>query len=737
MTTFMSSPNRNKRHGTGADIQESPYLILSAAALLALACVALSAMVASRQPWLGLKLQVDGAHSGVFVADVQAQSPSELILTPGDSILSIRSLSGSPFIFEDSDLVEDPDVFPTFKKYNAFLDRQGVLAGILSGPLVELSLADGRKVRVQPARARPLSSFPVDFWLLNAMGITVFMIGAAIWSVRRRNLAAMMFFFSGMGLLITTTAMAVIVSREVAFDPDLLATVRVLYHVGNNIFSIFGIGLLFHYPSLLGSFPMTRAVAVLASFFILNEQFQWTDIPGHTVLIQPVLYFIMGVTIAALQWRRSKGRPADRATLKYFIIAFLGFIGLAFFTYFVPAALTGRTVVPVSAGLGAVTMMYVGLALGILRYRLFDIDRWWFGFWKWFLAGVSVLAVDGILAFTVTHRPSVALALSLILVGWLYFPVRQWVWGKLYQGPRDRIKQHLPVLLSGLVNPGISENDSWVGILRDVFLPLSYQTLEGRNASPRLDKYGEIMLIPTLDRTGTVELRFADRGSRLFSRDDVELAETLIYIARTTEDRLTAFKRGVEKERERIMRDLHDEVGGRLLSLVHASKTSRNTLLARSALKALREIIYSINPAEAVTIEEALAAWRYEFIQRCEDAGVALHWDIETVQSGGMLAPRERVNLSRALYEASSNAFFHGGADNLWVKWNGVDHQLACTVRNDGKIPKPEEIHFGKGIRNMERRLGELGGQFSCETLPSEGIFEVRMAIPIAGDGRG
>ncbi|GBE14150.1 MAG TPA: hypothetical protein ENH32_01175 [Proteobacteria bacterium] len=728
----MSSPNRNKRHDTGANILESPYLILSVAALLAMVCVVFSVMVASNQPWLGLSLQADGIHAGIFVESVKAQSPSELILTPGDSILSIRSLSGSPFIFEDSDLVEDPDVFPTFKKYNAFLDRQGVLAGILSGPLVELSLADGRKVRVQPARARPLSSFPFDFWLLNAMGFTVFMIGASVWSVRRRNVAARMFFFSGMGLLITTTAMAVIVSREIALDPDLLATVRALYHVGNNIFSIFGIGLLFHYPGLLGSFPMTRAVAVLASFFILNEQFQWTDIPGHTVLIQPTLYFIMGVTIAALQWRRSKGRPVDRAALKYFIIAFLGFIGLAFFTYFVPAALTGRTVVPVSVGLGAVTMMYVGLALGILRYRLFDIDRWWFGFWKWFLAGVSVLAVDGILAFTVTHRPSVALALSLILVGWLYFPVRQWVWGRFYQGPRDRIKQHLPVLLSGLVNPGISEKNAWVGVLRDVFLPLSYRTLEGRDASPRLDKYGEIMLIPTLDQTGTVELRFADRGSRLFSRDDVELAETLIYIARTTEDRLTTFNRGVAEERERIMRDLHDEVGGRLLSLVHASKTRRNTLLARSALKALRDIIYSINPVEEVTIEEALATWRYELVQRCEDAGVELHWDSETVQADRPLTPRQRVNLSRALYETSSNAFSHASPENIWVKWNEVDHQLACTVRNDGTIPKQGKLHLGKGIRNMERRMGELGGQFSCETFPSEGIFEVWMSMPIS-----
>ena len=731
----MSSPNRNKRHDTGADIRESPYLILSVAALLALACVALSVMVASNQPWLGLKLQVDKRHSGVFVESVQAGSPADLILSPGDSILSIRSPPDSPFIFEPSDLVEDPDVFPTFEKYNAFLARQGILAGILNGPLVELTLADGRNVRVQPARARPLSSLPVDFWLLNAMGIIVFLIGAGVWSVRRESVPVRMFFCSGLGFLITGTTIAIIISREIALDPALLTIIRGLYHLGNNIFSTFGIGLLFHYPSLLGSFPMTRVIAVLTSFFFLNEQFQWTDIPGHTIFIQPVLYFIIGATVGVLQWRRSKGRPVDRAALKWFMIAFFGCIGFAFIIYFIPALFTGKTVVPISVGLGSVALMYIGLALGILRYRLFDIDRWWFGFWLWFLAGASVMAIDGILAFTVIRNRPAALAVAVILVGWLYFPVRQWVWGRLYRSPENRLERSLPTLLAGLVDTGRAGEEAWHNTLKDMFLPLSVRHLEGPLTAPGLEKHGEIMLVPTLDGASGIELSLADRGSRLFHSSDVALAKTLHEVARNTEDRLTVYNRGVKEERERIMRDLHDEVGGRLLSLVHTTNTPRHTLLARDALKALRDIIYSINPAEEVTIEAALATWRYEFLQRCEDAGVVLHWDSGILKGDRLMTPRQMVDLSRVLFEATTNAFVHASPDNIWVSWAGGDHQLACILRNDGTIPEPGGIHFGKGIRNMEMRVGELGGQYRCETLPEERLFEVRMAIPLA-DGR-
>ncbi|MDT8285455.1 MAG: PDZ domain-containing protein, partial [Thermovirgaceae bacterium] len=218
----------------GAGITVSPYRILSIAALLGMVCVVLSTWVALHQPWLGVDLRLDEGQPGVVVEGVHEGSPADLILTPGDAIISIRSTSGFPYTFETADLVEDPDVFPTFREYNLFLERQEIVAGILREPVVELNLADGRKIRLQPAAARPWSSMPLESWLLNAMGVTIFLISAAVWSVRRRNTAVRMFLFSGVGLLITGTSLAIIVSKEIAFDPVLTWTLREIYHAGNN-----------------------------------------------------------------------------------------------------------------------------------------------------------------------------------------------------------------------------------------------------------------------------------------------------------------------------------------------------------------------------------------------------------------------------------------------------------------------------------------------------------------------
>ncbi len=712
------------------NISRAPYRILFAASFLSLVFFSSSTWIASHQPWLGISLEVQENLNGALVKNVKRHSPAELILSQGDNILSLQAVVGPPVEIQPSDLVEDPDIFPTFGEYNAFLSRQRTLASILREPVVKLNLEDGREIRLQPALLRPVSSLPVQFWLLNAIGIIIFMIGAGVLSVRPIDIAPRLFFGSGMGLLISTSSIAVIVSREIALDPGLLLMMRAMYHTGNSIYTIFGIGLLYFYPSRLGSFPLTRLTALLVSFFWLNERFEWMDFPGHTTFIQPMIYFAIGVTIGLLQWRKTRGHPVDRAALKWFLVSYLGFVGIGWFIYFVLSLIHGRTVVPISAGLGAIMFMYIGLALGILKYRLFDIDRWWFNIWLWFFAGASILAVDGLLAFTLALKPSISLALALILVGWLYFPVRQWIWGRVYRKSAISLEHSLPAIVTGIVNTGRSSDAAWEKVLKEVFKPLSFNKLSEQISATKLEKHGEVMLIPAISGKGTIELGFADNGNRLFSPADIHLAGEIRKIARQTEDRLAAYNRGVDEERERIMRDLHDDIGGRLLSLVHLAKSKREKTLTRETLKALRDITYSIGPDRSVSVGEALANWRYEMRERCDGARVSLHWESDTVEDDRPMTPRQLTNISRVLSEAVSNAFSHAGSKNIWIRWEQEDGSISGYIRNDGKVPENSAIIYGKGIKNMKRRISDLGGSFNHETRPEDGLFEVRFSVP-------
>ena len=74
------------------------------------------------------------------------------------------------------------------------------------------------------------------------------------------------------------------------------------------------------------------------------------------------------------------------------------------------------------------------------------------------------------------------------------------------------------------------------------------------------------------------------------------------------------------------MRDLHDDVGAKLLSLVHHAKSSKNQELAKSALTTLREAIYTLQDREPILLENALADWRAELQERLEIADVEVIW---------------------------------------------------------------------------------------------------------------
>ncbi|MCD4638513.1 hypothetical protein LOS09_21735, partial [Proteus mirabilis] len=78
-----------------------------------------------------------------------------------------------------------------------------------------------------------------------------------------------------------------------------------------------------------------------------------------------------------------------------------------------------------------ILMVYIGLALGILRYRLFELDRWW-GRTILLLAAIVVLLLMDIALINVLHMaPKHSLVFSVVFVGILILPMRIWIWEKL------------------------------------------------------------------------------------------------------------------------------------------------------------------------------------------------------------------------------------------------------------------------------------------------------------------
>ena len=148
------------------------------------------------------------------------------------------------------------------------------------------------------------------------------------------------------------------------------------------------------------------------------------------------------------------------------------------------------------------------------------------------------------------------------------------------------------------------------------------------------------------------------------------------------------------EERERIYRDLHDDIGAKLLSLAIRAKSPQDTDIARSALQDLRDVV-SRSAQAGAPLGDLLADWRAEIVGRCASANVQLVWNQpEDLPKRGLTAA-EALNLGRILRHAGAHALTIG------VRFAAGRYQLSLEDDGHGKPRAP-----GRGMRNMQARAG-------------------------------
>lgn len=191
----------------------------------------------------------------------------------------------------------------------------------------------------------------------------------------------------------------------------------------------------------------------------------------------------------------------------------------------------------------------------------------------------------------------------------------------------------------------------------------------------------------------------------------------------------------VAEERERIYRDLHDDVGAKLLSLVYRAGSPESADLARSALQDLRDVV-STTQQGTLDLGAVCADWRAECEQRLNEAGIELDWTQSNSLDGFDLTQPQALNLGRILREAVSNLIKHAQARQAWVRISLEADNLNLLIRDDGvgcngASPRPP----GRGIRNMEQRTGRIGAIFTRHNH-ADGGCEIRVCLPLAGRPR-
>src|SRR3954452_6012970 len=195
-----------------------------------------------------------------------------------------------------------------------------------------------------------------------------------------------------------------------------------------------------------------------------------------------------------------------------------------------------------------------------------------------------------------------------------------------------------------------------------------------------------------------------------------------------------------EGERNRIARELHDEVGqtltGVMLQVEGLSAAIPENLrpqldelreTARRGTEDVRRIARQLRPAalEDLGLQSALAALATAF---GEQAHVRVERHLEPPWLP--LSEEQELVIYRVAQEAMTNVARHADATRVELRLERAGDEVVLTVRDDGRGLPPAAHTSSHGIRGMRERAMLIGPAFAIAPLPHGGT-EVRLSIPV------
>lgn len=708
--------------------KSAPFLIVAATTLIAALLAGWMALIAVHQPWLGLEFDRKGQGKGLRIAAVASAGPAA-DFNPGDVLISIDDGAGQKIDLEPLDLTEEPDAVETYAALDSFFARQDNIFRILTGERVYLTRLDGTRTAIDVTSTRPLRDLPTGFWLQICVGLTGSMIGAFVWALRPRMPGAQTLAISSIALVASTYPSAIYLSRELALEDPFFFILNSINPLGSLAFSVSLLVLFLVYPRRL--LPLSSVCLIIVGFAIwwLLDTFRIGFAgPGTGRYLPTAISALSAPIMAVVQYRTAKGKPHLRAALIWFGLSLL-LATVIFILLFVAPSLIGE---PPLARQGVAyalaILVYAGIALGIVRYQLFDLDRWAFRI-LFYVGGAMVFAaLDVFLVSVVALDLLPAFSLALLIVALVYLPLRDILAHYLMPTPNGRNVMFQNVVGIALTPDRAQRDADWVKLLRTIYDPLSLAPSSEQN-KPELNEEGQTLILPGYGFVSPLKLTLAHGGRKLFSSTDLELADELCAMLVHTSQSRHAFERGTTQERDRIARDTHDNIGAKLLSALHGTEPERKNAMIREALSELRDIIN--NPSGAhQSLEESLAELRLETVERLSANNLSLDWMVTGDALTGI--SQDIVHALRSIIrESVTNTLRHAEASAMSISIVLEDKNLCLTIADDGRgLHEQSSRQAGLGLDSINARVDTLGG--SLETANSDPGFRMTVAIPVS-----
>lgn len=179
-----------------------------------------------------------------------------------------------------------------------------------------------------------------------------------------------------------------------------------------------------------------------------------------------------------------------------------------------------------------------------------------------------------------------------------------------------------------------------------------------------------------------------------------------------------------EEERNRIGREMHDDIGSALTTILYLSHDLKNQGAAQdshtadriagtaeSVVDKMNEIIWSMN-REYDTLDDLVAYTRQHAAEFLDNHGLEQHFETPDVIPDLHLRGEQRRNVYLVIKESLHNIVKHACATRVDIDLR-IGDELTVVIHDNGKGIDHENLRrFGNGLRNMRQRMESIGGSF-------------------------
>jgi len=259
---------------------------------------------------------------------------------------------------------------------------------------------------------------------------------------------------------------------------------------------------------------------------------------------------------------------------------------------------------------------------------------------------------------------------------------------------------------------------------------------------PLLVRGRAIGVLAAHDKLGQ-DVRFADADVRLAETFAARAALAVDLSERIASDSLRRVVEAQELERRRLARELHDETGQALTSILLGLKGLEDKLgdpSARAATGELRELVVStLQDVRRLAVElrpsalddfGLVAAVERLAASFGEQTGITV--DFQTALADERLPEEVETALYRIVQESLTNVVKHARARHVSILLARRDSAVKAVIEDDGQgFDSAEDANAGFGLLGMRERLALLGGRLEVESSGEAGTT-VAVEVPVS-----